>query len=271
MFSRRHQRVVQTFAIRGKWTIFLLCLIFALRSPADELSLSNLLADAQLHEQQGETEAALKAYQAAAQLAPTNVDIRCSIAKQYCDSMHNVTRDEKKAFAQKALAAALEAEKADPQSAKAHVCVAVCYAKNFPFLDNSTRVDYSRQIKAEADKAISLDPKFDLAYHMLGRWNFEVANMGFFVKSIVRMAYGGLPKASRELAIENFKKAIELYPARIVNHLQLARCYHVTGHEDLTLAELKQCATLPPIDKDDKDAQRIAKQILVDGKWTDVR
>jgi tetratricopeptide (TPR) repeat protein len=247
------------------------CLVFALHCPADDLSVSNLLAAGDLRDQVGDTQAALNAYLEAARLAPQNAEIHCRLTKQYCDCMHNVSEDKAKAFAQKALASALEAVKADPRNAKAHVCAAVGFAKNFPYLDNQTRVDYSRQIKTEAEKAISLDPNFDLAYHMLGRWNFEVANMNIFVKGIVRIAYGGLPKASRELAIENFKKAVALLRGRLVNHLQLARCYHVTGRESLAQTELKQCAALSPLDKDDQDAREIAKRILRDGKWSEVR
>jgi tetratricopeptide (TPR) repeat protein len=254
-------------ALRGAWVVLFCCALLSWRCVADSLSVSNLLATGDLHDQQGETQAAIKAFLDADELAPNNAEILVRLAKQYCDCMHGVTKAEAKNFAGKALDCSLKAVKADPQNPKAHVCAAVCYAKNFPYLDNQTRVDYSRQIKAEAEKAIMLDPTFDLAYHMLGRWHFEVSNMNIFVKGLVRIAYGGLPKASREMAIQNFKKAVALLPNRIINHLQLARCYHTTGREDLTQTELKQCGLLIPLDKDDKDAQDIAKKVLQSGKW----
>jgi Tfp pilus assembly protein PilF len=91
--------------------------------------------------------------------------------------------------------------------------------------------------------------------------------MNFFVKGLVRIAYGGLPKASKAMAIDNFKKAIELTPGRIVNHLQLARMYHVTDEEKLVPDELKKCDSLEPMDMDDKNAQDVARKILAGGKW----
>jgi Tfp pilus assembly protein PilF len=243
-------------------------LCFALSAAAEELSLTNLLAKAELHDKKGETDAALKAYLEADKFAPDNAEILCSLAKQYCDSMHlDKDRAHAKDCARKALACALRSVQADPKSPKSHVCVAVCLAKNFPYSDNQTRVDYSRQIKAEAEKAIALDPKFDLSYHMLGRWHCEVANMNLFMRAMVKIAYGGLPKASHELAIQNFKKAIELSPDRIIHHLQLAKMYHLTGKENLMTDELKQCGVLSPMDLDDQDAQNIAKKILQDHKW----
>jgi tetratricopeptide (TPR) repeat protein len=257
-------------ALQGCGILFL-CLVLAnARLAAQDASLTNLLADGFRHEQLGETDAALQSYLAASRLAPTNVDILCLLAKQYCDSMHLAANHTAcKIAAEHALACATNALQFAPDSSKAHVCAAICYAKNFPYLDNQKRVAYSRLIKAEAEKAIALDPNYDLAYHMLGRWNFEVSNMGFFLRGLVRMAYGGLPKASKETAIQNFKKAIELAPNRIIHHLQLARLYHYTDQENLTAEELKKCDTLTPLDMDDKDAQRIARKISESRKWPD--
>ncbi len=242
----------------------------ALRAPAQEASLTNVMAAAELHEKNGETADALKGYLEADKLSPNTAEIQCRLAKMYCDSMDGKDKAGQKEMAAKALECALNAVKADPNSPKAHVCVAVCYAKNFPFIDSQTKVNYSRQIKLEAEKAIEVDPKFDLAYHMLGRWNYEVSNMNFLVKGMIRLAYGGLPKASKEAAIDNFKKAVELMPSRVINHLQLARMYHLTDQEKLVPDELKKCTTLTPIDMDDKNAQDLAKKILGGEKWPEV-
>jgi tetratricopeptide (TPR) repeat protein len=243
------------------------CVWLAFQAPAQEASLTNVMAAAEAHENKGETAEALKGYLDADKLSPNNSEILCRLAKMYCDSMTGLDKAGQKTNAEMALECALNAEKADPKNPKAHCCVAVCYAKNFPFSDSQTKVNYSRQIKLEAEKAIEVDPNFDLAYHMLGRWNFEVSNMNFFVKGLVKIAYGGLPKASKAAAIENFKKAVELKPTRVINHLQLARMYHITDQEKLVPDELKTCVALAPIDMDDKNAQGIAKNVLAGQKW----
>ena len=82
---------------------------------------------------------------------------------------------------------------------------------------------------------------------MLGRWNCEVANMNLFLKGYVKIVYGGLPAASNESAIENFKKAIQLAPNRIIHHLQLAHVYHLAGKQQLVAEELKACRELTPL------------------------
>ena len=141
--------------------LLLFCLFFhAAFLRADDVSLTSLLAQGDLREQQHDTPAALDIFLKAEQLAPANAEVLCRLAKQYCDMMHLAkSNKEKQEFAAKSLAWAQLAAAADPQNPKAHVCAAVCYAKNFPFLDNKTKVRYSRRIKEEADKAIALDPK----------------------------------------------------------------------------------------------------------------
>jgi tetratricopeptide (TPR) repeat protein len=249
-----------------------LCLLLAAAVlHAQDLTLTNLLAQGELRDQQRDTRAALEFFLKAEPLAPANAEVLFQLAKQYCDMMHLAkTTKEKKEYAAKSLTYAQRAAAADPQSPKAHLCAAVCYAKNFPFLDNQTKVNYSRQIKIEAEKAIALDPKFDLPYHMLGRWNCEVANMNLLLKGIVRLAYGGLPDASNDQAVQNFMKAIELSPGRVIHHLQLAHVYHLTGKEKLAAAELKICQALTPLDFDDTDAQQIAIKIVKTGRWPKV-
>jgi tetratricopeptide (TPR) repeat protein len=261
------QRSVRLAAITFACAALVCCSTMASHA-ADNPSVSNLLSQAQAAENAGDTPGALKACLAADHLAPDNADILCRLAQQYCDSISAApSTAAKKKLAEQALDCGFRAVKAAPQSAKAHVTVAVCYAKNFPYIDNQTRVNYSRQIKAESEKAIALDPKFDLAYHMLGRWEFEVSNMNFFIRGLVSVVYGGLPKASKQLAIEDFKKAVELAPGRIINYLQLARMYHVTGQESLVHPELEKCATLKPLDHDDQSAQKLALNILRGEKW----
>jgi tetratricopeptide (TPR) repeat protein len=252
-----------------KARLLLCCLLWqAAAARAEDLSLTNLIGQGDLLTQKHESGAALEVFLQAEKLFPTNAEIQIKLAATYCDLMHSAKSNAvQKTLAAQALACGLRAVEDDPQSAQAHVCVAICCAKNFPWCDNKTKVNYSRQIKAEAEKAVALDPKYDLPYHMLGRWNCEVANMNLLLTALVKIVYGGLPAASNELAIQNFKKAIELAPNRIIHHLQLAHVYDITGKKNLMTGELKACATFAPVDLDDADAQQIAAKVLATGKW----
>ena len=250
-------------AFQGAQLLWLGLMLWSGVMHAEAQSLSNLLAQADRHETNGQSQLALECLLAADRLSPTNCEILCRVTKQYCDLIFaTASKDEQKKLADQALDAARRAVAADPKSAKAHLCVAVSYTKKYPFIDNATKVEYSRLLKAEAETAIALDPKQDVAYYMLGRWHHEVANMNFVQRGLVKIAYGGLPKASDEQAIQNFKKAIELAPNRIVHHAELARVYRATGEKKLARGELEKCRDLTPLDHDDADAQRDALKEL---------
>lgn len=223
---------------------------------ATDLTFTNLVAQGELAEQTSNVTVALKFYAAADRITSTNCADLCLLARRYCDLMYLASSPEtQKNLAERALACSLRAVKADAKNATAHLCVAVTYAKNFPYTDNATMVNWSKAIKSECETAIALDPKQDIGYYLLGRWHFGVANMNFFLRTLVKVVYGGLPKASNAEAIKYFKQAIELNPNRIIHHFELAKVYEVTGEKILARVELEKCRALKPVDRDDVEAQ----------------
>ncbi len=231
---------------------------------AGESAFTNFLAQGEVAEQRGDVPSALKSYAAADALRSTNCADLCLLTRRYCDLMHLASSpDTQKILAERALSAALRAVQADPKNAVARLCVAVSYVKNFPYTDNRTKVKWSKAIKAECEAAIALDPKQDVGYYLLGRWHVGVSEMNFFVREIVKIVYGGLPKASYAEAIDNFKKAIALAPDRIIHHLELGKVYAATGEQKLAQTELEKCRTLKPVDRDDSAAQTEAATLLL--------
>jgi tetratricopeptide (TPR) repeat protein len=247
---------------------FLLGICFGLitvKSFATDLCFNNLLQQGEQAGQRGAVDEALKFYSTAEPLASTNCADLCQLTKGFCDLMHvAISPEVQKKLAGRALSVALRAESANPTNATARLCVAVCYAKNFPYVDTETKIKWSRAIKSECETAIALDPKQDVGYYLLGRWHFGVANMNIFLKGLLKIVYGGLPAASNAEAISNFKKAIDLAPNRIIHHFELARVYETIGKEKLARVELEKCRDLKPVDLDDADAQNAAEKNLAE-------
>jgi tetratricopeptide (TPR) repeat protein len=207
----------------------------------------------------GNIPAALKIYGDAERAESSNSARLCVLARHYCDLTYLTNSPlAQKSLTERAAACSQRAVNSDTNNATAHACLAVCYAKLCTFADIKTKLNYSRLFKVEAEKAIALDPKQDVAYYLLGRWNYGVANVGLLSRALVKVIYGGLPKASNENAIANFKKAIELAPNRTMYHAGLATVYETTGNKDLEIAELKKCRALTPSDLADKEEQRNA-------------
>jgi tetratricopeptide (TPR) repeat protein len=241
------------------------CLLWltVLTARADEAAFTNALARAALAGQSTNWPGALKEMAAAAIQAGTNCARLCQVTKCYCDLMHLSGADNnQQRLAELALGTAQRAVQADPRNATAHLCVAVCYVKNFPYAPNARKVVWSRAIKSECETAIALDPHQDVGYYLLGRWEFGVANMNFLIKGLVRLVYGGLPAASNAEAIQDFQKAIALAPRRIIHHAELAKVYAATGELKPARREWETCVALNPVDADDADAQAEARQQL---------
>lgn len=243
----------------GRWMLLrllalslvgMLCLATA---SAAELSFDERMTQGE-HAAETNVSVALELYEAASLTEATNAANLCRLARNYCDLMAltNSTAG-KKAILDLALQAALLAVKADPSNATAHASLAVCYAKSCAFAGLKTKLNYSRLFKAEAERAIALDPQQDIAWYLLGRWHYELANVGFLSRTVVKVVYGSLPKASYAEAIKNFSRAVELAPNRILHHAGLAQVYRRLGDSKNERAELALGIALSPVDREDAE------------------
>jgi Flp pilus assembly protein TadD len=162
-------------------------------------------------------------------------------------------------YGQRSLDEAKQAVALAPDNPKAHLALAVAYGRLTDFVDNRTRVEYSRCVKTEADKTLALDPREDFAWHVLGRWNYAVATLNPVLKLIARFVYGGMPDASLEEAVRDYQKAIELAPQRVIHHHELARAYVALGQLDDARKEWQTELTLKPEDNEGIDDQTEAR------------
>ena len=169
--------------------------------------------------------------------------------------------DAKKA-ARHALDLAEQAVKANPKNAQAHLALAIADGKWTDFVDSQTKLALSRQIRAEAERAIALDPKLDLAYHVLGRWHLGVATVNPVFRLGARLTVGALPPASLEEAVRNLEKAAELSPKTIIHHQYLAVAYQALGKRNEAAQQWRIVLDLPATDSEDEKAKRQARAAL---------
>ena len=234
-----------------------------LRTFGEDASLTNSLAKADAAKKRGDVAEALQIYDTIQQTQTNSAAGMCTLSRCYCDLTYLTnSTDAQKDLVTRALGCAKQAVADDPSNATAHASLAVCYAKSCNFADIKTELAYSRLFKEEAEKAIALDPKQDVAYYLIGRWNYGIANAGFMARTYVKVIYGGLPQASFADAVTNFQKACAIAPNRILNHAGLAMAYDATGDKKSEIAELQKCCTLKPVGPEDQDAIHDAKKKL---------
>jgi tetratricopeptide (TPR) repeat protein len=126
------------------------------------------------------------------------------------------------------------------------------------------RVILARDVKFYAEKAIRLDPSNFRAYHILGRWNYDVSELNVAERSFARVFYGKLPDASLDDAITDFEKSRTLYPAFILNYYELARSYHRMGEDKKAVGYLRTLLTMQDLIYDDTRVKLIARQLLTE-------
>jgi tetratricopeptide (TPR) repeat protein len=238
-------------------------LFIACNAMADGTEFTNSFKSAARAEKTGDIARATAIYDATRTMVASNAGSLCVLSRHYCDlaSLSDSIAVQKDLVA-RALDCAQKAALLAPTNATAHASIAVCYARSCAFADIKTELAYSRLFKQEAEKALALDPKQNVAYYLLGRWNYGIANVGFFSRAYVKVIYGSLPKASFAESAAYFKKACDLAPDRILYHAGLAMAYDALGEKKLELAELKTCCALKPSGPEDVDAQRDAERQL---------
>jgi tetratricopeptide (TPR) repeat protein len=242
--------------------LLLISLLLSLTPSARAQPVAELIKQGDAFDARNRNAEALVIYLRAEKLAPHDADVLRLISKQYAQQMAGAAPAEKQALGEKALDYSKRAVQAGPDNAQAHLSLAIVYGKIAFLQSASERMEYSRLIKQEAQKAIDLDPKSDLAWHVLGRWNYEVANLSGPLKFFAQTLYGKMPDASTEKALECFQKAAALNPSRLMNEAELGRTLAILGRKDEARAALKKSLGMPSREKDDDETKTRARKAL---------
>ena len=117
-------------------------------------------------------------------------------------------------------------------------------------------------IKDALDKALELNPHNDLAWHVLGRWYKELAEVDPLRRALAQAAFGALPAATFEEAATCFEKAIQLNPNRPIHYIELGSVYAQMGRKDEARHLIAKGLGMPDTEKDDPETKREGEQLL---------
>jgi len=237
---------------------FFLC---ALASPV--FAAGDWIEQGDSFERQFKSAEALGAYQKALAEKPDDPAVLRKIAKQYVElALDAPGKSEKLRLAKAGYDTALEAKKLDPSNPEGRLTVAVAAARLGFYSDAKTKLELSKVVKQEASEAIRLKPGYALGWHMLGRWNYEIASLNPLLKKLAEVIYGKMPPASYEEAARCLGKAAQLEPDNALFQAELGRGYVALGKKDEARRALEKSLTLPRRTKDDGEAQTRAKAAL---------
>ena len=206
---------------------------------------------------------ALAAYQKALASSPNDAGLLRKISKQYVEMVLDAPlKKEKLRLAQLGYDTALQAKKLAPNDPEVRVTVAIAAGRLAFYSESRRRLELSSVVKSESAKSVQLDPGFALGWHVLGRWNYEIANLNTVLRVLAEAVYGKMPPATNEEAIRAMSKAVELEPGNALFHAELGRAYLAAGRNEEAKRELQKSLTLPRRSRDDAGAQDRAKQAL---------
>ena len=110
--------------------------------------------------------------------------------------------------------------------------------------------------------AINLDPNYDNTYHLLGRLNFELANLSWLERNVASLIYETPPEGSFDKAVDYFIIAIKLNSDNTRHWLWLSKAYIALGQNDKARASLLKTISLTPKDQKDKNNLKEANQLI---------
>ncbi len=206
---------------------------------------------------------ALKSYLPAATVEPNNVPLLLRISRQYRHLMTDEKNSAKKLeYGRTALSYDMRAATLAPNDSEAQLTKAITYGKMLPLLSKKEQVAASPVIKAAADRAIKLDPHNDLAWHVLGRWNQQIADVTGLKRTLGELLYGKLPTGSYAESVKCFNMAISINPNRLRHYIELGITYAMAA-QPLTAKKFIQVGlAMPNKEKDDAELKGKGKMML---------
>ncbi|MEO6540391.1 MAG: hypothetical protein ABIN74_05350, partial [Ferruginibacter sp.] len=163
------------------------------------------------------------------------------------------------------LAAKIYAEtslKIDPKNSEANCVMAIALGRSSLSKSGKEKIISAREIKKYVDVALANDPRNFKAWHVLGRWQFEISNLNGLERSLVKVLYGGLPPATLKQSITAFEKARSLRPEFILNYFEMAKAYEDNDNKAKAIAYLKLMLTLPNQTEDDPKIKEMGRALL---------
>lgn len=122
----------------------------------------------------------------------------------------------------------------------------------------------SYEVKDHTLKALELDPEDDGNFHVMGRWNYTLADLSWFERKIAGLIYAKPPKATFEEAADYFQQAIDLAPDEIRHHVWLGKTYEALDDEDAAKNSYNAALAITAENDSDRILQKEAQELLSD-------
>lgn len=244
-----------------------MCLTLILPIKAAAQDIPALLREAERLEQSFREAEALQKYREVLRIQPTNLMALCKSSDLCSRIGHRQTNKNLQAeYYRSAKTYAESALKINPYSAEANFVMAVAMGRMAMLTGGKEKIQYVNEIKRYAENTLKYDPNNFKAYHVLGKWHYEVSNLNSFERTLAKLLFGGLPKASLQDAIRFYEKSRSLEPLFSINYLELAKAYQRNNESKKAIDMLTRLQAIPNKIEDDARIKKEGKELLEDLK-----
>jgi len=197
--------------------------------------------------------AALAHYEAALALDSSNYEALWKAARSAVDLGKQMDDEQKKvrdsvyAAADRYARASVEA---NPMGADGYFMLGNAVGRLALTKGPKERVAYAKEIREATLTALELDSLHDGAHHVLGRWHAEIMRLPGITKFFAKTFLGArvFNEASWDNAVQHLERAVQLNPANVYHHLDLAEVYLDLKQPERARPHLERLLELPDSD-----------------------
>lgn len=246
-----------------KQVLLFIVLLFCVR-PLSSQSIQDLISNADnFATVTFENQKALDVLLQAEKMEHNNFGVLWRMSRSYVDigehlpNKTDADKEKQLEYYQKAFDYADKAVKAKPDSAIGYVRRAIANGRVALFKGVWSAIDFVKQVKADCEKALSLDPNNAAAYYIFGRTHAKLCEKSKMIRWPL-----GLGWANMDESMKYYDKSVALRPTFILYRLDAARAYNEEDNTSKAKELLISISALPKQDEDDDQYRREAKELL---------
>ncbi len=150
----------------------------------------------------------------------------------------------------------------NPNNSESNCVMAIAVGRSSLNKSGKEKIISAKELKKYVDIAIKNDPNNFKAWHVLGRWNYEISMLNGFEKAAVKLLFGGLPPASLNQSIAAFEKSYSITDGFLLNYLEMAKACDRNNQRARAIALLNKMLTKPNQTEDDPEIKELGRSML---------
>lgn len=178
-------------------------------------------------------------------LDSSKAEAQWKIARAYVCYGDNAPALEKETNFRSAVKAAKRCIQLEETNSNGHTWLAAALGNTAMYEGSKTKVKLCNQIKAELTRAVTLNPKDDVAYSIFGSFYREIGHINWFEKQLALTFIGKIPDGTYEDSEKAFGKAVALTPNIMRHWYELGVLYTYWDKKPQAIAAFNRAKTCP--------------------------